>query len=129
MAAPKEPSPKEFLLPSLSQETGGDAAISRKLRRADPVALGSLYETYFPRVYRYFWQRRACAAEIEEATEAAFLAIFEGISRGSYRLPLEHWIFTQVRKVARLSDKSSRRANLLKSGPVCPPPRENFRPE
>jgi hypothetical protein len=124
MAVQKDPSARDFLHPSPSRQSGSDAAVPKDLRPPKPADLGALYDAYFPRVYRYFWRRRASVAEIEEATEAALCAVFEGVCSGEAQLPLERWIFSQVRKVARLSDKSLHRLDLRKNEPNYRPQRE-----
>jgi|GEM_PF-4636378 len=103
MPAPKEKSLNKVLPRSPSSESRGDAKLLNELRRGNPSAFDAFYSAYFPRVYRYFQRRVAGVAEIEEATEAALGAIFEGVCRGRSRLPLERWIFSQVQEVARLS--------------------------
>jgi len=96
-----------------------------ELWRENPSAFDAFYDTYFPRVYRYFQRRGGGVAETEEATESALRAIFEGVCRGGDQQPLEHWIFRQVREVARLSDRSSQGADLLRVRKIPVPHRKS----
>ncbi len=125
MAAQTEESPRRQLLRSTSPESGGDAKPLGELWRENPSAFDAFYDTYFPRVYRYFQRRGGGVAETEEATESALRAIFEGVCRGGDQQPLEHWIFRQVREVARLSDRSSQGADLLRVRKIPVPHRKS----
>lgn len=60
----------------------------------DRAALGSLYEVYFPRVFRYVLARVGNVADAEDVTSEVFFRAFKALPK--YRLttsPLSSWLF------------------------------------
>jgi RNA polymerase sigma-70 factor, ECF subfamily len=61
-------------------------------------ALATLYEFYFPRVYRYVAARLGGGEDAEDVTEEIFLKIIDNIGRFSWRgLPFGAWVFRIAR--------------------------------
>jgi RNA polymerase sigma-70 factor, ECF subfamily len=61
-------------------------------------ALTSLYEFYFPRVFRYVAARLGSGEDAEDVTEEIFLKIINNIGRFTWRgLPFGAWVFRIAR--------------------------------
>jgi RNA polymerase sigma-70 factor (ECF subfamily) len=69
-----------------------------RARMGDPQALGQLYDSYLPRVYRYVHARTGSAAEAEDITEETFLRMLSGIGDFEWRhVPFGAWLFRIAR--------------------------------
>ena len=63
-------------------------------RAGDSQALSQLYDSYFPRVYRYVFARTGSPAEAEDITEETFLRMLKGIGEFQWRqAPFGAWLF------------------------------------
>ena len=69
-----------------------------RARVGDVQALSSLYDCYFPRVYRYIYARTGSAAEAEDITAETFLRMLSGIGDFEWRqVPFAAWLFRIAR--------------------------------
>src|SRR4029078_9661639 len=67
-------------------------------QKGDQVALSSLYEYYFPRVYRYVAARLPSNEDAEDVTTEIFLRIIDNLGGFSWRrLPFAAWVFRIAR--------------------------------
>jgi RNA polymerase sigma-70 factor (ECF subfamily) len=83
----------EQLAPDFDEQATVEAA---KLGEAE--ALGTLYEHYFPRVYRYVVSRLRSNEDAEDVTEEIFLRIIDNIANFEWRgLPFGAWVFRIAR--------------------------------
>jgi RNA polymerase sigma-70 factor (ECF subfamily) len=63
-------------------------------RAGDERALSELYQTYFPRVYRYILARTGNTYDAEDLTEEVFMKVLEAIERFQWRAaPFSAWLF------------------------------------
>lgn len=85
--------PVEELAPGFDEQ-----AIVIAAQRGDQVALGELYESYFPRVYRYVATRLSTTEDAEDVTEEIFLRIIDNLGGFEFRgLPFGAWVFRIAR--------------------------------
>ena len=85
--------PVEELAPGFDEQ-----AIVTAAQRGDQVALGALYESYFPRVYRFVIARLASVEDAEDVTEEIFLRIIDNLGGFEFRgLPFGAWVFRIAR--------------------------------
>jgi RNA polymerase sigma-70 factor (ECF subfamily) len=69
-----------------------------RARAGDAQALAQLYDSYFPRVYRYIHARTGSSAEAEDITEETFLRMLSGIGDFEWRqAPFAAWLFRIAR--------------------------------
>jgi RNA polymerase sigma-70 factor, ECF subfamily len=81
------------LAPEFDERKVVDAA-----KHGDHGALTSLYEFYFPRVYRYVFARLGKSEDAEDVTEEIFLRVIDNIDGFSWRgLPFGAWVFRIAR--------------------------------
>lgn len=79
----------------------------------DQVALATLYDHYFPRVYRYVSARLVSNEDAEDVTTEIFLRIIENLRSFSWRgLPFGAWVF----RIARNEVVSHVRRQKTRSG-------------
>ncbi|MEX0682979.1 MAG: sigma-70 family RNA polymerase sigma factor [Dehalococcoidia bacterium] len=63
-------------------------------RTGDERALSELYQTYFPRVYRYILARTGNTYDAEDLAEEVFMRVLEAIDRFQWReAPFSAWLF------------------------------------
>lgn len=63
-------------------------------KAGDQVALSELYQTYFPRLYRYILARTGNTYDAEDLTEEVFMRVLEAIKRFQHRnAPFSAWLF------------------------------------
>ncbi len=75
-----------------------EQAVVEAAQRGDQVALSSLYDHYFPRVYRYVATRLSSAEDAEDVTTEIFLRIIENLRSFTWRgLPFGAWVFRIAR--------------------------------
>jgi RNA polymerase sigma-70 factor, ECF subfamily len=75
-----------------------EQAVVTAAQRGDQVALSSLYEYYFPRVYRYVNTRLGNSEDAEDVTEEIFLRVIDNIGSFTFRgLPFGAWLFRIAR--------------------------------
>lgn len=76
-----------------SEPWSSDEELVREILGGSVEAFGMLYETYFPRVYRFAFKRLRDTGEAEDVTQEVFLTVFKVL--GSYRgqSSLLVWIF------------------------------------
>jgi len=73
-------------------------AVVEAAKVGDVRALSSLYEFYFPRVYRYVAARLGNGEDAEDVTEEIFLKIIDNIGSFAWRgLPFGAWVFRIAR--------------------------------
>jgi RNA polymerase sigma-70 factor (ECF subfamily) len=99
----------------------GDAQEERLLvdaaKAGDERALSELYQTYFPRVYRYILARTGSPHDAEDLAEEVFMRVLEAIERFQHReAPFSAWLF----RIAHNAVISQRRKESArgKSGPL-----------
>jgi RNA polymerase sigma-70 factor (ECF subfamily) len=99
----------------------GDAQEERLLvdaaKAGDQRALSELYQTYFPRVYRYILARTGSPHDAEDLAEEVFMRVLEAIERFQHReAPFSAWLF----RIAHNAVISQRRKESArgKSGPL-----------
>jgi RNA polymerase sigma-70 factor (ECF subfamily) len=99
----------------------GDAQEERLLvdaaKAGDERALSELYQTYFPRVYRYILARTGSSHDAEDLAEEVFMRVLEAIQRFQHReAPFSAWLF----RIAHNAVISQRRKESArgKSGPL-----------
>jgi RNA polymerase sigma-70 factor (ECF subfamily) len=84
-----------------------------RARAGDAHALGQLYDSYLPRVYRYVHARTGSVAEAEDITEETFLRMLSGIADFEWRqVPFGAWLF----RIARNQVISHARKNGARRG-------------
>jgi RNA polymerase sigma-70 factor (ECF subfamily) len=63
-------------------------------KAGDQAALSELYQTYFPRLYRYILARTGNSYDAEDLTEEVFMRVLEAIKRFEHRkAPFSAWLF------------------------------------
>jgi RNA polymerase sigma-70 factor, ECF subfamily len=79
---------------SPNSEAQGERLIVDAARAGDERALTELYQTYFPRVYRYILARTGNTYDAEDLTEDVFIKVLEAIDRFQWReAPFSAWLF------------------------------------
>ncbi len=85
--------PVDELAPGFDEQ-----AVVTAAQRGDQGALGSLYEAFFPRVYRYVVTRLGNSEDAEDVTEEIFLRIIDNLGGFEFRgLPFGAWVFRIAR--------------------------------
>lgn len=83
----------EELVPEFDEQAVVEAA-----KEGSSAALTTLYEFYFPRVYRYVAVRLGSGEDAEDVTEEIFLKIIDNIGSFTFRgLPFGAWVFRIAR--------------------------------
>ena len=63
-------------------------------KAGDQAALSELYQSYFPRLYRYILARTGNTYDAEDLTEEVFMRVLEAIKRFQHReAPFSAWLF------------------------------------
>ena len=63
-------------------------------KAGDQAALSELYQTYFPRLYRYILVRTGNSYDAEDLTEEVFMRVLQAIKRFEHRkAPFSAWLF------------------------------------
>jgi len=63
-------------------------------KAGDQAALSELYQSYFPRLYRYILARTGNTYDAEDLTEDVFMRVLEAIERFQHReAPFSAWLF------------------------------------
>ncbi|HUF52500.1 MAG TPA: sigma-70 family RNA polymerase sigma factor [Dehalococcoidia bacterium] len=79
---------------SPNSEAQGERLIVDAARAGDESALTELYQTYFPRVYRYILARTGNTYDAEDLTEDIFIKVLEALDRFQWReAPFSAWLF------------------------------------
>jgi RNA polymerase sigma-70 factor (ECF subfamily) len=69
-----------------------------RARAGDAQAMGALYDSYLPRVYRYVHAHTKSTSEAEDITEDTFLRMLSGIADFEWReVPFAAWLFRIAR--------------------------------
>jgi len=93
---------------SLSPEAQAERQLVDAAKRGEEQALSRLYDTYFPRIYRYVLARTGDVSDSEDLTEEVFLRVVDAIGRFEWReAPFSAWIF----RIAHNAVISYRRRN------------------
>ena len=80
------------LYPSL--EGQGERLLVDAARVGDERAIAELYNTYFPRVYRYMLVRTGNVSDAEDLTEEVFIRVLDALERFEWRqVPFSAWLF------------------------------------
>lgn len=84
-----------------------------RARAGDAQALSQLYDSYFPRIFRYVHARTGSADEAEDITEETFLRMLSGIGHFEWRqAPFAAWLFRIARnQVISYARKNGARRN------------------
>jgi RNA polymerase sigma-70 factor (ECF subfamily) len=79
---------------SPNSEAQGERLMVDAARAGDERALTELYQTYFPRVYRYILARTGNTYDAEDLTEDVFIKVLEALDRFQWReAPFSAWLF------------------------------------
>ncbi|MEX1196147.1 MAG: sigma-70 family RNA polymerase sigma factor [Dehalococcoidia bacterium] len=79
---------------SPNSEAHGERLLVDAARTGDERALSELYQTYFPRVYRYILARTGNTYDAEDLAEEVFMRVLEAIDRFQWReAPFSAWLF------------------------------------
>jgi RNA polymerase sigma-70 factor (ECF subfamily) len=95
----------------------GERLVVDLAKTGDEAALSELYQTYFPRVYRYILARTGNSHDAEDLAEEVFMRVLEAIERFQWReAPFSAWLF----RIAHNAVISQRRKETArgKSGPL-----------
>ncbi len=80
------------MYPSL--ETRRERDLVDAARVGDEEAIAELYNSYFPRVYRYMLARTGNVADAEDLTEDVFIRVLDALGRFEWRqAPFSAWLF------------------------------------
>jgi RNA polymerase sigma-70 factor (ECF subfamily) len=79
--------------PSKSKSWPSDAELVANIRAGSRDDFELLYETYFPRVYRFALKRLHDAGEAEDVTQEVFFAVFNSLPSFHGNSSLLVWIF------------------------------------
>lgn len=90
-----------------------ERAVVEAAKDGDHEALATLYEFYFPRVYRYVAARIPVSEDAEDVTEEVFVRILANLEKFAWRgLPFGAWVFRIARnEVVSHARKQKVRAN------------------
>ena len=77
----------------------GDAELIERIGRGDPHAFEELYERYLPRVYGFARKRLANQADVEEAVQDVFFAVFSSLESFRAEGPFAAWVLGIARRV------------------------------
>ena len=94
-----------------------DRPLVDRARAGDEAALSELYQSYFPRVYRYILARTGNTHDAEDLAEEVFMRVLEAIERFQWReAPFSAWLF----RIAHNAVISQRRKETArgKTGPL-----------
>ena len=95
-------------LPLVTSET--DEALVARISAGDRGGFDSLYQRYFPRVYRFVERRLDNRADVEETVQEVFFNLFSSL--GSFRgdAPFGAWVFGLARRTIASRFKRKRHA-------------------
>jgi len=81
-----------FLERNAGQEP--EQAVVDRAKAGDPDALGQLYDSYFPKIYRYMLARTGNPSEAEDLAAEVFVKMLNAISGFQWRkVPFASWLF------------------------------------
>lgn len=75
-----------------------DEALIRLVVEGDAVAFERLYERYLPRVYGYVRKRLRNRADVEEAVQDVFIAVFSSLESFRGEAPFAAWVLGIARR-------------------------------
>jgi RNA polymerase sigma-70 factor (ECF subfamily) len=79
---------------TLSRTTNDESDFVERVKRFDADAWNELYDTYFPRMYRYVYVQTGARDVAEELAAQVFERACQGIGRFRYRgVPLSAWLY------------------------------------
>lgn len=86
-------------LPAHDDVHGTDADLAARARSGDTLALGRLYDRFYPAVFRYALARLGSGADAEDVAEETFLKVVRAIDRYEPRggVPFSAWLFRIAR--------------------------------
>jgi RNA polymerase sigma-70 factor (ECF subfamily) len=89
-----------------------DHELVDQIRGGDAPAFDQLYDRYFKRVYRFVARRLNIRADVEEATQEVFIAVFSSIESFRGEAPVSAWIFGITRRVIASRFKRKRHTTV-----------------
>jgi RNA polymerase sigma-70 factor (ECF subfamily) len=105
---------------SPNSEAHGERLLVDAARAGDERALSELYQSYFPRVYRYILARTGNTYDAEDLTEEVFMRVLEAIDRFQWReAPFSAWLFRIAHNAVisqRRKDTARGRSSQLNDG-------------
>ena len=79
---------------SPNSEAQAERRLVDAAKAGDEAALSELYQSYFPRLYRYILARTGNTYDAEDLTEEVFMRVLEAIKRFQHReAPFSAWLF------------------------------------
>jgi RNA polymerase sigma-70 factor (ECF subfamily) len=79
---------------STRAELAEQQALLDRASRADPAALGALYDQYSPRIYTYVYHRVGHAEVAEDLTGQVFMRMLEAVRSGrTWRTSFSGWLY------------------------------------
>jgi RNA polymerase sigma-70 factor (ECF subfamily) len=89
-------------------------ALLDKASRADPEALGALYDEYSPRIYSYIYHRIGQAELAEDLTGQVFMRMLEAIRNGRpWRTSFSGWLYRIAHNLVIDHYRRRRRASFV----------------
>jgi RNA polymerase sigma-70 factor (ECF subfamily) len=76
----------------------GDEALVARVAQGDRAAFDSLYERYYPRVYRFVDRRLGNRADVEETVQEVFFHLFSSMPSFRGDAPFAAWVFGVTRR-------------------------------
>jgi RNA polymerase sigma-70 factor, ECF subfamily len=78
-----------------------DECLARLAHARDQATWATLFDHYYPVLYRYAYARLGISAEAEDVASQSFLKAYEAIDRYQYReRPMLAWLYTICRNLA-----------------------------
>jgi len=107
-------------LPPRTEPWESDAEIVERILAGDLEAFELLYETYFPRVYRFALKRLRDPGEAEDVTQEVFMTVHRAL--GSFRgtSSLLVWIFGVTRNTVNRRFRRARPRMVSLDGEMAP---------
>jgi len=79
-------------------EPATDEQLVEALARGDRDAFDTVYERYYPRIYRFVDRRMANRADVEETVQEVFINVFSSIHTFRGDAPFAAWVFGLTRR-------------------------------
>ncbi|MDJ0761851.1 MAG: RNA polymerase sigma factor [Myxococcota bacterium] len=103
-----------------------DDALLAACAKGDTVALGALFDRFYPDVYRFIFRMSGCdASDLDDLVQTSFLEVQRSASRFLGKSAVRSWIFGICANVVRHHVRSEvRRKKLTAAYATLPPPTE-----
>jgi RNA polymerase sigma-70 factor (ECF subfamily) len=95
-------------LPQPKKSWVNDAELVAHILDGSPEHFEMLYESYFPRVYRFALKRLGDPVEAEDVTQEVFITVFNGLESFEGRSTLLVWIFGITRNTVNRRFRKAR---------------------